>query len=329
MTILVTGAAGFIGYHVCERLLARGENIIGLDNLNDYYDVTLKNSRLDLLKQHQGFSFYQLDLADKTSLDPIVKKHPNIDRVIHLAAQAGVRYSLTNPHAYIEANVTGQVTVLEACKALPIKHCVYASSSSVYGANTKLPFSIKDPVEQPMSLYAATKRSCELSAYTYSHLYQIPTTGLRFFTVYGPWGRPDMSAFLFTKAILAEEEISVFNHGDMKRNFTYIDDIVQGVISCLDIPPAETVKDPNAVPARLYNIGNDQTEELMDFIKALEKALGKKAKIRFEPIQPGDVKATIADITETTHDFNFLPKTNIEEGLQNFVEWYRSYYVNQ
>lgn len=321
MTILVTGAAGFIGYHVCQQLLSRNETVIGLDNLNDYYDVLLKQARLEQLEAQENFTFYKIDISDKESVEQLTRDHPDITQIINLAAQAGVRYSLTHPHAYTESNITGYLNILEACRKLPIQHLVYASSSSVYGANTKLPFSIQDPVNKPISLYAATKRSNELFSYTYSHLFNIPATGLRFFTVYGPWGRPDMSAFLFTKAILKGEEISVFNHGDMKRNFTYIDDIVDGVIRCLDTPPNQT-----GVPHRLYNIGNNQPAELMEFIQTLEKTLNTKAKIRFEDMQPGDVKETVADISETTKDFGFLPKTNIEEGLKHFVDWYRDFY---
>lgn len=318
MTILVTGAAGFIGFHTCLNLLKRGENIIGVDNLNDYYDVNLKKARLAQLQANPHFKFYPYNIADKTAIEDLVKKHSNIDRIVHLAAQAGVRYSLVNPFAYTEANIQGHLTILEACRALPnFKHLVYASSSSVYGANQKLPFSISDPVDQPISLYAATKRSCELMSYTYHHLFQIPSTGLRFFTVYGPWGRPDMSAFIFTKSILADKPIPVFNQGDMRRNFTFIDDIIAGTIACLDNPQAKH---------RVYNIGNNRTEALMDFIQTLEKHLGKKAQICFEAMQPGDVKETIADITDTTRDFGFQPLTNIDEGLKRFVDWYRHFY---
>lgn len=318
MTILVTGAAGFIGFHVSQHLLDRGEQVLGIDNLNDYYDVHLKEARLAKLMSYPNFSFQRINIADKEAMDAFIHQHLDIDRIVHLAAQAGVRYSLKNPHAYTESNIIGHLTILEACRNLPdLKHLVYASSSSVYGANKKLPFSVMDPVEQPMSLYAATKRSCELMSYTYNHLFNIPATGLRFFTVYGPWGRPDMSAFLFTKAIFNHQEILAFNHGDMRRNFTYIDDIVEGVIGCLD-KPGKT--------HRVYNIGNNQSESLMHFIKVLENIIGQKAIIRFEDIQPGDVKETIADISDTMRDFGFMPKTNIEEGLTKFVSWYRSFY---
>ncbi|HXH54146.1 MAG TPA: NAD-dependent epimerase/dehydratase family protein [Gammaproteobacteria bacterium] len=323
MTILVTGAAGFIGYHVCQKLLQRQEKVIGIDNLNHYYDVRLKEARLAELQTQPHFKFYKIDIANKTEFDDFIKENPHITQIVHLAAQAGVRYSLTNPFAYTEANVVGHLAILEACRTLPIKHLVYASSSSVYGANQKLPFSVNDPVDQPISLYAATKRSAELMSYTYSHLFGLPATGLRFFTVYGPWGRPDMSAFIFTDAIFKNQEIPVFNQGDMRRNFTYIDDIVAGTISCLDKPPSPPLHE---VPHRVYNIGNNRSESLMGFIQTLENIIGQKAKIRFEPMQPGDVKETIADISDTTRDFGFLPKTHIEEGLTNFVSWYRNYY---
>ena len=324
MKFLVTGAAGFIGANVSKRLLEAGHQVVGIDNLNDYYDVQLKKARLAQLQAKQNFQFHPIDITDKVAITNLTKNYLHIDRIIHLAAQAGVRYSLTAPFAYTEANVVGHLTMLEVCKTLPIKHFVYASSSSVYGGNQKLPFSIQDPVNQPISLYAATKRSCELMSYTYSHLFGIPSTGLRFFTVYGPWGRPDMSAFIFTKAILEGAEIPVFNGGDMQRNFTYIDDIVKGTVACLDTPPnqSNTIEPPN----RVYNIGNNRTEKLMDFIDILQTLIGKKAKIRFETIQPGDVKETYADISETTRDLGFMPKTNIKEGLEHFVSWYRKYY---
>jgi UDP-glucuronate 4-epimerase len=319
--VLVTGSAGFIGYHVCEYLLKRQETVIGIDNLNDYYDPNLKKARLKILQAYKNFHFEPLDLSDRKAMSQFTDKHPNIERIVHLAAQAGVRYSLQNPFAYTDANIQGHLAILEACRKLPLKHLVYASSSSVYGTNEKLPFAIEDPVDTPMSLYAVTKRSCELMSFCYSHLFQIPSTGLRFFTVYGPWGRPDMSAFIFTRAIFENQEIPVFNYGDMRRNFTYIDDIVQGTIACLDAPPV-----PKTVQHRLYNIGNDRSESLMDFIHTLEKITGKKANINLMPIQPGDVKETIADITNTTQDFGFQPKTNIEEGLTHFVHWYREFY---
>jgi len=324
MTIMVTGAAGFIGYHCSLNLLKRGETVIGVDNLNPYYDVSLKKARLAQLCSQPTFKFYPSDIADKDAMMDLAVKEPEIRAIIHLAAQAGVRYSLTHPHAYTEANLTGQLNILEMCRHLKnFKHLIYASSSSVYGANTKLPFSIQDPVNEPMSLYAATKRSGELMAYTYSHLFGFAATGLRFFTVYGPWGRPDMSAFIFTKAIIENEEIPVFNRGIMRRNFTYIDDIVKGVIAALDKPPLLL---PNSVPHRIYNLGNDRSENLMDFIATLEKIIGKKARLQLLPMQPGDVKETLADITETTQDLGFIPLTNIDQGLLNFVNWYQDFY---
>lgn len=320
MTTLVTGAAGFIGYHVSQTLLKAGEHVIGVDNLNPYYDVRLKEARLEPLRRHPNFSFHKLNIADKNSL-AILTQSGSIQHIVHLAAQAGVRYSLENPNAYAESNLVGHLNILEVARALPsLQHIVYASSSSVYGANQKLPFSVHDPVEQPISLYAASKRSCELMSYTYSHLFNIPTTGLRFFTVYGPWGRPDMAAYIFTKSLFEGTEIPVFNQGNMRRNFTYIDDIVNGILGCLRKPPL------TIPPHRVYNIGNSQSESLMDYIHVLEKLTGKKANMRFEALQPGDVKETIADITDTTRDFGFKPTTNIEEGLAQFVAWYKSYH---
>jgi UDP-glucuronate 4-epimerase len=320
MAVLVTGAAGFIGFHTCQALLAQGKEVIGLDNLNAYYDVSLKQARLNNLLSHPAFCFQKLDLINREKILGLAKVFPAINNIVHLAAQAGVRYSIENPFAYADANITGYLNVLELARRLPaLKHMVYASSSSVYGANQKLPFSVHDPVDQPMSLYAATKRANELMGYTYAHLYQIPLTGLRFFTVYGPWGRPDMSAFIFTKAILNDQSIPVFNHGDMRRNFTYIDDIVQGVIGCL-ASPSPTRKH------RIYNIGNNESVGLMDFIGCLEQHLGKKAQIDFKPMQPGDVKETIADISDTQRDFDFNPTTQVNTGLGHFTNWYRSYY---
>lgn len=318
MPILVTGNAGFIGYHVCQRLLARGEHVIGIDNLNAYYDVNLKKARLNKLEQQSMFEFKHIDITDQQAIKAFSQTYPTINRVVHLAAQAGVRYSLTHPMLYASTNLIGHLHILEACKHWPLEHLVYASSSSVYGANQKLPFAIEDPVDQPMSLYAATKRADELFTYTYSHLFKIPATGLRFFTVYGPWGRPDMAAFLFTKAILEDKPLTLFNQGDMRRNFTYIDDIVSGVVACLDHPPG--------LCHRLYNIGNDRSESLMHFLETLETIIGKKAKIQLAPLQPGDVKETIADIAATQKDFGFKPQTHIQEGLQKFVGWYRNFY---
>jgi UDP-glucuronate 4-epimerase len=321
MAVLVTGAAGFIGFHTCQALLAKGEKVIGLDNLNPYYDVNLKQARLKQLLAHPHFHFLHLDLVERESILGLASSFPAIDRIVHLAAQAGVRYSIENPFAYTDANVTGYLHILELARRLPkLKHLVYASSSSVYGANQKLPFSVSDPVDHPISLYAATKRANELMSYTYAHLYQIPLIGLRFFTVYGPWGRPDMSAFIFTKAILNDNPISVFNHGDMRRNFTYIDDIIQGLMRCLASPPSTDPKH------RVYNIGNNQSVALMDFITQLEQLLGKKAQIDFKPMQPGDVKETIADISDTERDFGFKPSTQIDVGLRQFTDWYRSHY---
>lgn len=322
MTVLVTGAAGFIGYSVCKILLERGENVLGVDNMNDYYDVSLKKSRLDLLNKHKNFSFYKIDISDKKAMDDIVAKNHDIDRVVHLAAQAGVRYSLENPFAYVQSNLVGHMVILEMCRNIKnFKHLVYASSSSVYGGNIKLPFSVEDRVDTPLSLYAATKKSDELLTHSYSHLYKIPTTGLRFFTVYGPWGRPDMATFLFTKAIIEGKPIDVFNNGDMERDFTYIDDIANGTIAALDNPPS------NTPPYKVYNLGNNKPENLMHFIKILEQLIGIKAQINFKPMHPGDVRSTAADIKESTKNLGFKPSTSIEDGLAKFVEWYRAYYT--
>ncbi len=321
MTILVTGAAGFIGSYVSKFLLERGDKVIGVDNLNDYYEVSLKQSRLEMLKNYANFSFYKNDISDKQAMDKIVAENPGINRVIHLAAQAGVRYSLENPFAYVQSNLVGHMVILEMCRNIKnFKHLVYASSSSVYGGNTKLPFAVEDRVDTPLSLYAATKKSDELLAHSYSHLYKFPTTGLRFFTVYGPSSRPDMATFLFTKAIIEGKEIDVFNNGDMLRDFTYIDDIVSGTVAALDNPPS------NTPPYKVYNLGNNKPEKLMYFINTLEKLIDKKAKINFKPMHPGDVMSTAADITDSTKDLGFKPTTSIEEGLAKFVEWYRGYY---
>jgi UDP-glucuronate 4-epimerase len=322
MAFLVTGAAGFIGSHLAHRLLARGEEVIGLDNLNSYYDVTLKQARLARLEGKPGFSFHQLDISDTEAMKAFALAHPQITHITNLAAQAGVRHSLTHPRDYASANLNGFLEILEMARHLPkLKHLAYASSSSVYGANTKLPFSVDDRVDHPVSLYAASKKANEMMAHSYSHLYNIPATGLRFFTVYGPWGRPDMAAFIFTKAILAGEPIQVFNNGDMRRDFTYVDDIVSGVVGCLDRPPQTN----QGAPHKVYNIGNHRSENLMDFIGILEKAIGKKAEIDFKPMQMGDVKDTYADIEATTRDFGFKPTTPIEVGLPKFVDWYRDY----
>jgi UDP-glucuronate 4-epimerase len=331
--ILVTGAAGFIGFHVAQRLLARGDQVVGLDNINNYYDVRLKNARLDQLTGRKGFSFYQIDLGDR---DGIARAFAGeqFDRVVNLAAQAGVRYSLTNPQAYIESNLTGFTNILEGCRHNGVKHLVYASSSSVYGANTNMPFSVHQNVDHPVSLYAATKKANELMAHTYAHLYGLPCTGLRFFTVYGPWGRPDMALFIFTRAILAGKPIDVFNHGKMRRDFTYIDDIVEGIIRTLDHTAAANPEwsgdrpDPatSRAPYRLYNIGNNQPVELMHLIATLEAALGKKAEKNLLPMQPGDVPATCANVDDLTRDVGFKPATPIEVGVKNFVDWYRGFY---
>jgi UDP-glucuronate 4-epimerase len=323
MAILVTGAAGFIGMHVSAALLQRGEQVVGIDNLNDYYSVALKEARLATLTSQRGFRFERLDLAETEALLRFTKAHPEIDRIVHLAAQPGVRYSVDHPRAYITANLVAQLEVLEACRHLPkLKHLVFASSSSVYGGNTKLPFAIEDPVDQPQSLYAATKKSDELMSYCYAHLYRLPATGLRFFTVYGPWGRPDMAPWLFTAAIIAGKPIKLFNHGKMRRDFTYIDDIVAGVIACLDKPPPADAKPPY----RLYNIGNSNSEELERFVAILEAAIGNKAIIERVPMPPGDIEATYADITATTRDFGFVPKTALADGLPRFVAWYRDHH---
>ena len=331
--ILVTGSAGFIGFHLTRRLLARGDQVVGLDNLNDYYDVSLKQARLAQLEGHPNFRFVNLDLADREGIPALFAAEP-FDKVVNLAAQAGVRYSLQNPHAYVDSNLVGFVNILEGCRHNGVKHLVYASSSSVYGANTRMPFSVHHNVDHPVSLYAATKKANELMAHTYAHLYRLPCTGLRFFTVYGPWGRPDMALFLFTRAILEGRPIDVFNYGKMRRDFTFIDDIVEGIIRVTDkIATANTewngdAPDPgtSAAPYRLYNIGNNNPVELMYLIETLEAALGKKAEKNLLPIQPGDVPATYADVEALTADVGFKPATPIEEGVRRFVAWYRDYY---
>ncbi len=321
MQVLLTGAAGFIGYHVAQALLARGEEVVGVDNLNTYYEVTLKEARLAKLTGQKGFSFERLDIADRDAMLALASKYPGTTHVVHLAAQAGVRHSLTDPYTYVTSNVMGQVILLELARKLSkLEHFVYASSSSVYGGNTKLPFSVDDETEQPNSLYAATKKADELIGHTYAHLYGIPATGLRFFTVYGPWGRPDMAAFLFTRAILKDEPIRVFNHGEMWRDFTYVDDIVAGVLAAVAHRPKRTP--PHAV----YNLGNHTSEKLTDFIAILENALGRKARYQFEPMQPGDVARTYADIEASRRDLGFEPKTPISEGVPRFVAWYKDYY---
>lgn len=329
MKILVTGAAGFIGFHLCRRLLARGDEVVGIDNLNAYYDVTLKEARLAQLAALPRFRFQRLDIVDRDGVKALFHEH-RFDAVVHLAAQAGVRHSIDHPEAYVDSNLTGFGNVVQGCRESGVGHFVYASSSSVYGTNHKVPFSEHDPVDHPMSLYAATKRANELMAHTYSHLFALPTTGLRFFTVYGPWGRPDMSYFKFTRAILADEAISVFNNGDMVRDFTYIDDIVEGVVRTVDRPPAGggTYASPatSQAPFRLYNIGNNQPVQLMHYIKVLEDCLGRKARLEMLPMQPGDVQATTADVADLERDVGFRPATTVETGVRNFVEWYRQYY---
>ncbi len=333
MKILVTGAAGFIGSTLTHRLLARGDEVVGLDNLNDYYDVNLKIARLDRLKGHPNFSFVQGDLEDRSCIEALfAKEKPN--KVVNLAAQAGVRYSIENPHAYIDSNIVGFINILEGCRHNDVEHLVYASSSSVYGANTNMPFSVHHNVDHPVSLYAATKKANELMAHTYSHLYDMPTTGLRFFTVYGPWGRPDMALFMFTKNILEGKPIKVFNYGNHRRDFTYIDDIVEGVIRTLDYnaPANPDWSGDNADPAsskspyRVYNIGSNRPIELLRYIEVLEDALGKKAEKELLPLQPGDVPDTYADVDALVKDVDYQPGTPIEEGIGNFVKWYRDFY---
>ncbi len=336
MRILVTGAAGFIGSRLSQRLLERGDEVLGYDNLNAYYDPTLKEARLAQLLPKRGFRFVRAGLEDRPALDAAFAGF-SPDRVVNLAAQAGVRYSLENPQAYVDSNITGFLNVLEACRHRGVEHLVYASSSSVYGANRKLPFAVEDGVDHPVSMYAATKKANELMAHTYSHLFGLPTTGLRFFTVYGPWGRPDMSAYIFTKAILEGKPIKVFNHGDMMRDFTYVDDIVAGVIRTLDrVPGADPAYDAlapspatSSAPFRVYNIGNHQPVELLRYIEVLEECLGRKAHKHLLPLQPGDVPDTCADVSALMRDTGYSPSTPVEVGVARFVEWYRDYYGSQ
>ncbi len=329
--VLVTGAAGFIGFHLSQTLTDRGDQVIGIDNLNSYYDVSLKHARLKQLEKQESFSFHLLDLTDREMISQLFSQQ-QFDIVIHLAAQAGVRYSLQNPHAYVDSNLVGFLNILEGCRHAEIKHLVFASSSSVYGANQKVPFSVQDNVDRPVSLYAATKKANELMAYTYSHLYGLPTTGLRFFTVYGPWGRPDMAYFLFTKAILAGQPINLFNHGRMQRDFTYIDDIIEGVTRVMNnIPQAlklDTDSDESTIfaPYKIYNIGNNNPVEIMDFIEVLENCLGKKSIQNFLPMQPGEVPITYANVDDLIRDVGFRPKTALDAGIKSFVEWYKDYY---
>ncbi|WP_459946926.1 NAD-dependent epimerase [Desulfocastanea catecholica] len=331
--ILITGSAGFIGAHLTKKLIAGGAEVVGLDNLNDYYDPQLKKARMAALAEGSRFSHVNIDLADRKAVENLFQEH-SFDAVVNLAAQAGVRYSLINPHSYVDTNIVGFVNVLEGCRHSGVKHLVYASSSSVYGANTKMPFSVHDNVDHPVSLYAASKKANELMAHTYSHLFQLPTTGLRFFTVYGPWGRPDMALFLFTKAILENRPIDVFNNGNMERDFTYIDDIVEGVCRVIGrIPESSSVWNGDApdpatsyCPYRVYNIGNNNKEKLLRYIEILEECLGRKAVKNFLPMQPGDVPATFADVDELVADFNYKPGTTLEYGIGRFVDWYKGYY---
>lgn len=348
MKILITGTAGFIGFHLANRLIARGDEVVGLDSINDYYDIQLKYDRLaeagiekadikagQLIrsKKHANYAFIQLQLEDTDAINTLFEQE-KFDKVVNLAAQAGVRYSLINPYAYVNSNIVGFVNLLEVCRHHKIKHLAYASSSSVYGLNKSMPFSTSDNVDHPVSIYAASKKSNELMAHTYSHLFGLPTTGLRFFTVYGPWGRPDMALFLFTKAILADEPIKVFNHGNMVRDFTYVDDIVEGVVRVIDHPPAGNenwtgeAPDPSTSPApyKVYNIGNNNPIKLMDFIKAIEEKLGKEAQKNMLPIQPGDVEATYANVEDLVSNLDYKPETGIQEGIDNFVDWYRNYF---
>ena len=323
-TILVTGAAGFIGFHVARRLLAEGRHVLGLDSLNNYYDPALKRSRLDLLREHAQFGFVQMDLADRPSIGALFAKH-RFATVVHMAAQAGVRHSIDHPHAYADANLEGFLNVLEGCRHHDCRHLVYASSSSVYGANTKLPFSVDDRTDRPISLYAATKKANELMAHSYSHLYRLPTTGLRFFTVYGPWGRPDMAIFLFAKSIVEGKPIRLFNHGKMRRDFTHIDDVTRVIQRLIDRVPQGDAE-AGMAPTRIYNVGNHRPEELMHVVALLEQELGRKAIKDMLPMQPGDVLETFADVDDLMRDTGFRPQTSIEEGIRDFVAWYRDHY---
>ncbi|MDF2802077.1 MAG: capsular biosynthesis protein CpsI [Anaerocolumna sp.] len=334
-TILITGSSGFIGFHLSKLLLDSGYKVIGIDNMNNYYDTRIKESRLNIIIQKQNFIFHKIDLKDKVEIDTLFKKY-QIDYVINLAAQAGVRYSITNPYAYVDSNLIGFINILEACRNNPVKHLLYASSSSVYGGNKVAPFSTKHNVDHPVSLYAATKKSNELMAHTYSHLYNIPTTGLRFFTVYGPWGRPDMAYFSFTRDILENKAIKVFNHGKMERDFTYIDDIVEGINKLIDKPPVANLEwneseddvSTSFAPYKIYNIGNNQPVQLMKFINVLEEKIGKQAEKIYMDMQPGDVLRTYADVSDLEKDINFKPGTSIEDGIGKFVDWYMDYYTD-
>lgn len=327
--ILVTGAAGFIGFHVAQRLLQDGHQVLGIDNFSPYYDVRLKEARLAQIRNEPGFVFQRVDIADRVAVPRLFEEH-RIERVIHLAAQAGVRHSIDRPHEYVDANLVGFVNILEACRHHQVQHLVYASSSSVYGQNSKVPFSVEDSVDHPISLYAATKKANELMAHTYSHLYGLPTTGLRFFTVYGPWGRPDMAYFSFTEAIMAGKPIDLYHHGNAQRDFTYIDDIVEGIVRVHEAPPvspsAEEPKPDKNAPYRIYNIGNNHPVPLLEFVEILERCLGRTAAKNFLPAQPGDVPVTFADVEDLASDFGFCPMTPLESGLEQFVEWYRGYH---
>ena len=334
--ILVTGAAGFIGFHLCNRLLGDGNDVVGIDNINDYYDVNLKHARIAILQKHSNFTFYKIDIADLHAMEDLFanQRENAFDVVINLAAQPGVRYSLKNPHAYIRSNIVGFTNILECCRHSKVKHLVFASSSSIYGMNEKIPFSVSDNVDHPVSLYAATKKANELMAHTYAHLYELPCTGLRFFTVYGPWGRPDMAYFSFTKAIMEGTPIDVFNYGKMKRDFTYIDDIIEGLVRVMDKIPRPNPEwdrknpDPGSsyAPYKLYNIGNHNPVELIKFIEVLENNIGKKAQKNMLPMQPGDVPTTYADADDLMNDVGFKPATPLEEGIKKFVQWYKGYY---
>ncbi|AIL12494.1 hypothetical protein IM40_01475 [Candidatus Paracaedimonas acanthamoebae] len=323
-SILVTGVAGFIGYSLTLRLLKHGFTVVGVDNLNDYYDVSLKQARLKNLENFSCFKFYQANISDRAHMQQIWDHHPSILQIVHLAAQAGVRYSLINPFAYIESNIMGHMTILELARQRErFQHFIYASSSSVYGGNTKLPFSIEDRCDTPVSLYAATKKADELITQSYAHLYRIPSTGLRFFTVYGPWGRPDMAVFLFTNAIVNDHPIQVFNYGKMKRDFTYIDDIIEGIMGALNAPPSQ---EASTAPHKIYNLGNNKSEKLIEFIELIEKELGKKAILEMLPLQAGDVPESLAEITASEQDLNYSPTTPISQGIPKFIEWYKEYY---
>lgn len=323
MHVLITGVAGFIGFHLARTLMNLGHRVSGIDNFNDYYDVNLKRARSAVLAQNPHYRCYEINIADRSAIEALRPDLRDVEVVFHLAAQASVQYSLKNPYVYVDSNVYGHLNMLELAKAISVKHFVYASTSSVYGSNTKLPFSIEDRVDSPMAIYAATKRAGELMTHSYSHLYGIRATGFRFFTVYGPWGRPDMAAFLFADKIVKDQPIAVYNFGDMRRNFTYIDDIVAGLVASLDKAPQEVI---NGACHRIYNLGNNKSEDLMSFVRAIEAALGKKATIELKPMLAGDVKDTVADITETERDFGYKPTTNIDVGIPAFIAWYKEYY---